>query len=89
MPEIKLTAGQHFGISDVTHRASIEYLGDLRAYMTPVKTYKVFHSDLNRIMTYPEQAKVRSTDYTIPQFKTLVNVLSQQFSLQKSAFDIY
>jgi hypothetical protein len=61
----------------------------MRAHMNPVKTYKIFHHDLKRIMTFPEQKKVQMTDFTVDQFKTGVNILTQQFKLHPDAFDIY
>ena len=89
MPEIILTPGQSFGFSDIAHSASLQYFGDLRAFMTPVKTYKVFQEDLERVMTYPEMVKVRASDLTNPQLKTALNSVLQQYELPPSAFDRY
>jgi len=76
MPEILLTPGQFLGLSDIAQSPSIQYYGDMRAHMTPVKTYKVLQADLERVMNYPELAKVRQTDYTLPQYKLSLTAIA-------------
>jgi len=43
LPEIILKAGSILGHSEVTNKASVQYFGDIRAHLKPVRTYKIFY----------------------------------------------
>ena len=43
LPDMILTPGNIIGHSEITHKASIQYFGDIRAHLKPVKTYRAYY----------------------------------------------
>jgi len=53
-----LNMGQIFGESHLTRAASFNYLGDIRSGLRPVHLLTFSYMDLDRIISFPEKAKL-------------------------------
>ena len=56
--QMRLNMGQIFGESHLTRAASFNYLGDIRSGLRPVHLLAFSYSDLDRIVSFPEKAKL-------------------------------
>ena len=76
MPLTRLSKCDDFGMCEILRRTGPEFLGDIRAGLTMVKTFYVKYDDIRKRLTYTEKVRLQEIEERQNNKDALINLIS-------------
>lgn len=71
-----LRNGDMFGESYITKLVGPTYMGNVHAFLKPVKTFSFTYEALDKILTFPERAQLQSSEFITPALESCIQSMA-------------
>ena len=76
MPLTIMSKCDDFGMCEILKRTGPEFMGDIRAGLTTVKTFYVPYKDIEKRLSYTERVKLQEIEKENNNKEALINLIS-------------